>query len=241
MGVTQSVNLYAKLDRSGPKIGALAWIGAATLATVTGYGVLAGFAFLKANDLSDAAAQRGAENVAIEHRLAELRDDPYAVQNLAIQRDINQAREERALKERVLAVLRRPEQRQRSFSEVLLGLARQHQPGIALSSIHVTGDFDTVDIGGEVLRADLVPRFLCDLGAEGAFAGLNFARIVMARGEDSNLRFEASSNLAAGEEPGVRRLSPEQPANELREGATAASSLGGGALRGRPTASIAGF
>ena len=55
MGVTQSVNLYAKLDRSGPKFGALAWIGAATLATVTGYGVLAGFAFLKANDLSDAA------------------------------------------------------------------------------------------------------------------------------------------------------------------------------------------
>ncbi|MBJ37726.1 MAG: hypothetical protein CMD83_04555, partial [Gammaproteobacteria bacterium] len=84
--------LYAKLDRSGPKFGALAWIGAATLATVTGYGVLAGFAFLKANDLSDAAAQRGAENVAIEHRLAELRDDPYAVQNLAIQLPSSHAR-----------------------------------------------------------------------------------------------------------------------------------------------------
>ena len=105
-------------------------------------------------------------------------------------------RDERALKERVLGVLRRLQQNQRNFFEVLLGLARQHQPGIALSSIQVTGDFETVNIGGAVERPELVPRYLYDLGTEPAFAGLTFARIAVARGEDATLTFEASSAVA---------------------------------------------
>lgn len=241
MSTQQNVNLYAKLDRSGPALGALAWVGGAASATVLGYAAIAVLTWFQTAGLEAAAAERSTSNVVIERRLAELRADPYAARNLAVRNDIDALRDERAMKERVLGVLRRPQQNQRQFSEVLLGLARQHQPGIALSSIRVTGDFETVNIGGAVERPDLVPRYLYDLGTEPAFAGLTFARIAMARDEDAALTFEASSSMGTADARPDKRLNPEQLADDLLSRATAGRNEPDAPLPANATASAEGI
>lgn len=222
--IIQQIDLYGKLERHRRELGALVYLGVAVSAVALVYVAFAGYVFTEVERMNGEIVQASTNNVLLEQQLAELSVDPFVEANAAIRRRMAELQRERQLKDQVLGVLRKPQQNRRHFSEVLLGLARQHQPGIALSRIHVTGDGTMVNLGGSVTRADLVPTYLYDLGTEAAFAGLNFARIAMSRDDEAGLVFEASSEPRNTGVPAARAETPEELAEALRRKAQASAT-----------------
>ena len=70
------------------------------------------------------------------------------------------------------------------FSEHLQGLAREDLAGVWLRVIVLSGGGQSLVLEGSALRAELVPRYVQRLSRQPAFAGLEFARLVMSRSEE---------------------------------------------------------
>ena len=70
MGFEQNVNLYARLDRSGTALGALAWVIGAASVTVFGYVAIALVTWSRTADVEAGVAELSTSNVVVERRLA---------------------------------------------------------------------------------------------------------------------------------------------------------------------------
>jgi hypothetical protein len=60
------------------------------------------------------------------------------------------------------------------FSEHLSDLSRYHIPGLSLSQISLTNGGKSVEFGGQVVKADLVPAYLESLSQGTTYAGTDF-------------------------------------------------------------------
>ena len=72
------------------------------------------------------------------------------------------------------------------FSPHMLGFARQHVEGLWLTGFALEAGGDVVTLEGRALRAELVPRFIGQLGGEDSYRGMQFRSFDVQRTEDGS-------------------------------------------------------
>ena len=76
------------------------------------------------------------------------------------------------------------------FSDHVAGLARRRVPGLWLREVRIERGGRALALSGSALEPDLVPRFLQELGEEGAFAGRAFGSLRIERPEADSSRID---------------------------------------------------
>ncbi len=123
-----------------------------------------------------------------------------------LQTQIKELTTEVAIRRRALDLLRAgAEGRPVGFSARLAGLARRHIDGLWIEHLVLSGTTGTMTLEGVAMDADLVPRFLSDLGKDPALAGARFDALVIER---------PAHAAAQDEEPAQAHAAP--PRNSMR-------------------------
>lgn len=85
------------------------------------------------------------------------------------------------------------------FSARLAGLARSHVEGLWIDHLVLSGSRATLTLEGVALDAQLVPRFLRDLGKDSSLSGAHFEQFVIERppapASPGTVRFRAESRF----------------------------------------------
>jgi len=119
-------------------------------------------------------------------RLVELQQrHPVSAESEQLARQLERLRAEKAARLPLLTLLvdRSPDVFP-GFSEHLQGLARETLAGVWLRDITVSGGGRSLVLEGSALRSELVPRYVQRLSRQSAFAGLEFAQLMMSRSEE---------------------------------------------------------
>jgi len=179
----QTINLYLKLgvQRQGYQS---AWLGGLVLLALTlGFAAIWGYLAYGNANAKAAVVSLAQDNQQVQTQVAAATESQGAA--LAELREllagVQQQRQDNA---RLLQMLTRTDTGDRQgFSEMLLGLARQHQAGISLSRIQVRERGTDFVISGTVRQAKVIPDYLQRLGLEPAFEGMAFGKVSLTEAE----------------------------------------------------------
>jgi ribosomal protein L17 len=173
----QTINLYLKLgvQTKGYKSAKLGGLAVAILAF--GFVVATGYLAYRNASLNESLVSLARDNQQLQAQIAAASQSQGAA--LAELREtLSDVQRQRQGKARLLQVLARADTGDRQgFSEVLLGLARQHEEGITLSRIEVRERGADFLMSGSVKQASAIPDFLLRLGGESAFSGMAFGKV----------------------------------------------------------------
>lgn len=110
------------------------------------------------------------------------RQFPLRRQSQQLQAQLDKLRNEQSAKEKLITVLRgKTLGNTDGFSGHLEAMARQNIHGMWLTRFHISGDGQQVDIQGNSLNPEYVPRFLQQLSDEDVFEGTEFRVFRMQR------------------------------------------------------------
>jgi hypothetical protein len=173
----QTINLYLKLgvETQGYKSAKLGGLAVAVLAF--GFVVAAGYLTYRNASLNESLVSLTRDNQQLQTQIAAASQSQGAA--LAELREtLSNVQRQRQGRARLLQVLARADTGDRQgFSEVLLGLARQHEEGITLSRIAVRERGADFLMSGSVKQASAIPDFLLRLGGESAFSDMAFGKV----------------------------------------------------------------
>ncbi|HEX7047116.1 MAG TPA: hypothetical protein VF275_06065 [Gammaproteobacteria bacterium] len=198
----QQVNLYQPILRQQKKV-----FSAVTIAKTLGVVALLmlglyGFSYWQLQQLENEHRELQARQGELAKRVASLSGSLQAQPaSRELRRRVEAAEREADLKQQLAGLLAdRPVAEGDGFSAAFAGLARQRIAGLWLTGIEIHNaghDSDRrVTLQGFTARAELVPRLVQLLGAEPAFAGLQFRRMHVFQPEDSKrdvLAFELTT------------------------------------------------
>jgi hypothetical protein len=184
--VKQQVNLYQPIFRRQRKVFSAVTMLQVAAVVLLGLALLYGYSRIQAaavrDDLATLAAQRDAAQAQLDRLSAELaarRDTSLLLARL------QQAEQSLATRRRLLRWLgEQGVDRSDGFSAHVEGLARQHRPGLQLTAIGLAGSGRQVRLAGRTADAAELVRFLRRLGAEPAFAGVEFRDVRILRDDD---------------------------------------------------------
>ena len=173
----QTINLYLKLGVQSQGYKSARLGSAVVLALVLGFAVTGGYLTYRNTSLNTALVSLKRDNQQLQTQLAaasQSQDAAFA----KLREVLTNAQLQHQHKTRLLQILVRTDTGDRQgFSEILLGLARQHQEGITLSRIEVRERGTDFMMAGSVREAKVIPDFLLRLGHESAFAGMAFGKV----------------------------------------------------------------
>ena len=107
--------------------------------------------------------------------------------------ELNDLRRRQQRQQRLIAMLLNPRfGNLEGFSNVLKGLAKQHQRGIAIEKIEVTENGNVFFMAGKVTNPMDIPAYIVRLGKEEAFEDMAFENIIIAE-SGNELSFEVRS------------------------------------------------
>ncbi len=172
----QNVNLYLPEFRKKKH-----WLDAEKMVLVAGAAVLlmvvvSGIEYWQLSQLrADLAAKNqqqqdiAAATVALRDQYGVQTEDPALLENITeLEADLNS-------KEALLTFLEgRDLGNTGGFSEHLADLSRYHVPGLSLSTVKLTDGGDSLELAGQVLRAELVTIYVQELDKGSSYAGMNF-------------------------------------------------------------------
>ncbi|MBL4680903.1 MAG: hypothetical protein JKY88_09290 [Pseudomonadales bacterium] len=85
------------------------------------------------------------------------------------------------------------------FSDVMLGLSRQHKEGVSLKRIEVTDSGSIFSMTGTVRNPEDIPAYVVRLGDEAAFANMVFEKLLIRETKlGQELKFEIRSQSKRG-------------------------------------------
>ena len=196
--MTQQVNLYQPIFRKQRKVFSAITIAQAAGLFVVGLLLIYGYARWQVaalgGDISALETQRNAAMLQLQVLSAQSQPAP---RSRLIADQLREAEIEARQKERLLRAFQtRRVGNMRGFSAHFTALARQQLDGLWLTRIAIRDD--GIELVGAAELGELVPRYLQRLGSEAAFAGTEFARLQLARGDerDAPVEFEVSTEVA---------------------------------------------
>ena len=200
--MTQQVNLYQPIFRKQRKVFSAVTIAQAAAVFIVGLLLIYGYgrwqlAALGA-DIDALELQRNAAMLQLQVLSAQARPASRA---RLIDDKLREAEIEARQKERLLRAFETGRIGNVSgFSAHFTALARQQLDGLWLERVEIRDD--GIVLAGAAELGELVPRYLQRLGAETAFAGTEFARLQLARGDErlAPVEFEVSTSAAESAE-----------------------------------------
>ena len=115
-------------------------------------------------------------------------------ENLQLLAEIERVEQELSIKNEIITELTNRERRQASgYAQLMLDLARLHDRGLWLTSIHLDDNY--VRIEGGATDSATVPKWVSKLNEANYFEGAQFAAASMYRDNQQMLRFVLSSRL----------------------------------------------
>jgi MSHA biogenesis protein MshI len=188
----QTINLYLKLgvQRQGYKNAVLG--GLALLLLTLGFAVAGGLLAYGNASMKGSVVSLARENQKLQGQVAAASQLQATAIN-ELRATLTRVQHQRHDKAELLQVLERAGNGDhQGFSEFLLGLARQHQAGIALSHIQVRERGTDFVMSGTVREAKVIPDYLLRLGHEPAFSGMAFGKVSLTEAPP-NTAFEVRS------------------------------------------------
>ena len=200
--MTQQVNLYQPIFRKQRKVFSAVTIAQAAAVFIVGLLLIYGYgrwqlAALGA-DIDALELQRNAAMLQLQVLSAQSQPAP---RSRLIADQLREAEIEARQKEGLLRAFQtRRVGNMRGFSAHFTALARQQLDGLWLTRVEIRDD--GIELVGAAELGELVPRYLQRLGSEAAFAGTEFARLQLSRGDerDAPVEFEVSTSAAVAEE-----------------------------------------
>ena len=191
--ITQSINLYARLEPAKAKPMSLVYMALAWLAVFVGYGATAGFLAHQESSLKRAVADANALNRQLQQQISQRQTQDQQVDLGPIESRLTDLRQKQQRQQLLIEFLQEADlSAQTSFSEAMAGLARQHVPGIAIERFALQAMNNKISIEGQLAKPEALPMFVKRLGAEPAFEDLQLNKVVMTI-TDEQLSFEMSS------------------------------------------------
>ena len=172
----QNINLYLPEFRKKKY-----WLDAEKMAVLAGAAVVvlvitSGYDYIQLVRLRTEGAEKEAQHQEIAAVTAALIDQ-YGVQteDPALLANILELEEGLQSKQALLQFMEgRDLGNAEGFSEYLADLSRYHMPGLSLSHVNLTEGGRSVELAGQVLRAELVPLYLQNLSKGNTYTGKNF-------------------------------------------------------------------
>lgn len=181
--MSQQINLYQPIFRKQKRrFSALAMLQAVGL-VVAGVALMAGYVVWQIGALRSELRQAEQKLASASKQLAEItRQFGGKERGPTIAKRIAQLEREIAERERVQQILQRGIfSNTEGFSPYLVALARQHQPGVWLTALDITGAAEQMALSGRSIDAELVPRYLQKLSQEQRLSGIEFHVFQLAR------------------------------------------------------------
>ncbi len=184
--MSQQVNLYQPVFRKQKrKFSALAMLQATGIA-VLGIGLLYGYTLWQVRGLRVEVANTDKQVASLTKRLDETtRQFGERLQSKELQDQIQRLQRQLVEKQQLQKVLRSAQFNTQGFSDYFIAFARQHIPGIWITSLDITGAADQLTLVGRSTNPELVPRYLQKLSAEKRLSGIEFESFQMSRGVDT--------------------------------------------------------
>lgn len=180
--MSQQINLYQPIFRKQKRKFSAAAMLQATALIVVGAGLLYGYTFWQVRQLRAEAAQTDRQFAALSKRLDDTtRQFREQLQSKALQERIRQFEAQVAEKQRLQEVLGSAHFNTVGFSEYFIAFARQHTPGVWITSLEITGAAERLTLAGRSTNPELVPRYLQRLSAEKRLHGIEFRSFQMSR------------------------------------------------------------
>lgn len=137
-------------------------------------------------------------NTLLEDKIAREVNKAKRVNLDLLQAELNDLRRQQQQQQQLIGLLLSPRfGNLEGFSNVLKGLARQHQRGIAIEKIEVTQNGNVFFMAGKVINPMDVPAYIVRLGDEEAFEDMAFENIIIEE-TGAELSFEVRSWTKSG-------------------------------------------
>lgn len=198
--MSQQINLYQPIFRTQHKIFSAVTIAQLTVVFVVGLLLIYGYGVWQLSRLEGQVAALDAHRETAMQQLRTLSTQVRPeTRSRMLDDQLREAQSEVNSKERLLTALEtRRFGNTTGFSMHFAGLARQRINGLWLTRVEVRDGVVVLD--GATEAAELLPRYLARLGQEQAFAGTEFSRLQMARGDGDGapVRFAVTTLPAEG-------------------------------------------
>ncbi len=184
--MSQQINLYQPIfRRQKRRFSALAMLQAVGL-VVSGVALMAGYVAWQVGAMRSELQQAEQKLAGASRRLADVtRQFGEKERGPTIAERIAQLEREITERERVHQILQRGVfSNTEGFSPYFVALARQHEPGVWLTALDITGAAEQMALAGRSLEAELVPRYLQKLSKEQSLSNIEFHVFKLARPQD---------------------------------------------------------
>lgn len=180
--MSQQINLYQPIFRKQKRKFSAAAMLQATALIVVGAGLLYGYTFWQVRQLRAESVQTDKQFAALNKRLEDtVRQFSEQLQSKELQERIRRIEAQVAEKQRLQEVLGSAHFNTVGFSEYFIAFARQHTPGVWITSLEITGAAERLTLAGRSTNPELVPRYLQRLSAEKRLNGIEFRSFQMSR------------------------------------------------------------
>lgn len=187
--MTQQVNLYQPIFRKQKrKFSAVAMLQATT-AMILGIGLMYGYTTWQVRQLRADAIQVDKQLSALTKQLDDVtRQFSERFKSKDLEARIQEVESQIAEKQRLQELLGTAQFNVQGFSDYLIAFARQHTPGVWLTSLDITGAAQVLALSGRSINPELVPRYLQRLSAEKRLNGIEFHVFQMSRPETAGAK-----------------------------------------------------
>lgn len=180
--MSQQVNLYQSAFRKGSRQFSIATILQATALVVLGIGFMYGYAYWQVRQLRTDIAQTDKQIAAMTKQVEEAtRQAGERLQSKDLQAQVQKLQAQVTEKQRLQKILQSAQFNTQGFSDYLIAFARQHVPGVWITSLDITGAADQMALTGRSTNPELVAQYLRKLSIEKRLNGIEFQTFQMSR------------------------------------------------------------
>lgn len=180
--MSQQVNLYQPIFRKQKrKFSAMAMLQA-TVLMVAGVGLMYGYTQWQVRQMRAEVAQMDKQLGGLTKKLDDItRQFGERLQSKELQARLTEVQIRIEGKQQLRELLSGAEFNTQGFSDYFVAFARQHQAGVWLTGLDITGAAEQLTLKGRSVNPELVPRYLQRLSNEQLLKGIEFRTFQMAR------------------------------------------------------------
>lgn len=180
--MSQQVNLYQPIFRKQKRKFSAMAILQATVLMVLGIGLMYGYTQWQVRQLRGEVANTEKQLAGLTKRLDDItRQFGERLQSKELQARIQEVQAQLVEKQQLRVVLSSARFNTQGFSDYFIAFARQHQSGVWLTGLDITGAADQMTLKGRSINPELVPRYLQRLSNEQRLSGIEFRTFQMSR------------------------------------------------------------
>jgi Tfp pilus assembly protein PilN len=174
--MSQQINLYSPIFRKEHKrFSAVAMLQASGL-LLGGVVIIYVFLFWQVSSLRAAVKRVETQTTSTAKRLGDIS------QRFSVGDEINRLETEIAAREQIAGLLKQGNfANTQGYSDLFTALARQHVPGIRLTTFNIVGAGEKITLKGRSDTPELVPQYMQKLSREKSLAGREFHTFQMTR------------------------------------------------------------